>query len=517
MLTSEAAMPSTPPIPPASLTLREILADPALAAARPSVIAGWEHLDNELRWVHTSEVLDVADLLTGGELILVAGVILADTDDDALRAYIDSLADVGAAGLAVEGPRLDGMPTALAEQAAARGFPLIELHEVVRFVDVTRAINSRLVATSVRELHFNDEVTHRLAGVLAAEGDLDAMVAALRDLTGCSIIIRSVAGAVIAPATSADARPRGYARVAPIDSAGVTIASLEVLPRAGVDLQMIAAACRRAPEPLALALLRDNPMTLSDQHVREVFRLLVSAADPERSGAVRSEDARAMRTATTELGFDGPALFVGVVALSVSGPLQTAELSEALRIDEFPVLSEVRDGIHRSIVRVPTRRDRGVVVDDLVRRLMSWALPGQLRIGVTEPADDILALAPEMAMARTAASSAISRDYVALARDVAVDHFLSGVDARVVDGFLQSVLGPILASDRCDEFLLTLVALHRTGSRVAAAKELNIHRQTMYQRLDRITRILGRPIDDNSGAKGALLVAAELALARGQG
>lgn len=494
------------------LSLRDALDDPALVEARPVVLAGWDNLDSPVRWVHTSEVLDIADLLSGGELILVAGAFLADSGDDAQRAYIDSLADVGVVGLAIEGPRVGTVPPALVERAAARGLPLVELTEVVRFVDVTRAINSRLVAESVRELQFNDEVSHTLAAVLAAQGDVAAMADALRDLTGCSITVRSVAGAQIAAAEVNGARPRGYARVAPIDSAGVTMATLEVQPRAGVDLQMVDAACRRAPEPLALALLRWQPMTRSDQHVREIFRLLAAAGEPGRGRAQRAEDSRAMSIAARGLGFDGPGIFVGVVAISVSGPLQTTELSEVLRGEGLPVLSEVREGLHRSIIRFPARKDRRTVVDDVVHRLTSTALPSGLRIGITEPADDMLALTSSMATAHTAATLATHKDFVALARDVTLEHFLGQLDAPVVDGFLDAALGPLLASDRSDELLLTLATLHRTGSRAAAAKELNIHRQTMYQRLDRISTILSGLPDEGSGAKGALMVAAEIAV-----
>src|SRR5689334_2945455 len=131
--------------PQSTLTLRDVLDDPALFAARPQVLAGWDRLDTEIRWVRTSEVLDIAELLSGGELLLVAGVILGDSTSSQLRAYVDSLADAGAAGLAVERPRVGTIPAALVERAGARGFPLIELTEVVRFVEVTRAVNSRLV------------------------------------------------------------------------------------------------------------------------------------------------------------------------------------------------------------------------------------------------------------------------------------------------------------------------------------------------------------------------------------
>jgi PucR family transcriptional regulator, purine catabolism regulatory protein len=500
--------------PQSTLTLRDVLDDPALFAARPQVLAGWDRLDTEIRWVHTSEVLDIAELLSGGELLLVAGVILGDSTAAQLRAYVDSLADAGAAGLAVERPRVGTVPAALVERAGARGFPLIELTEVVRFVEVTRAVNSRLVNESVRALHFNDEVTHLLAGVLAAQGDLDDMVAALRDLSGCSLVVRSASGAVLASAEVDGARPRGYAHVAAIESAGVTIATLEVLPRAGVDLQMVTAVCRRAPESLALALLRWRPLTRSDQHLREVFRLLMLAEDTSRPRALRADTQAALRRATGELGFAPGGWYVAVVALSVDGPLQVAELAAALHRDDRPVLSEIRDGRHRSIVRFDGRREAGTLADELVAQLYSSPLPRALRIGVAEPTRELPALAEAMSVAATAAHLATETEFVGLARDVAIDHLLTQLDASAVDRFLQAVLGPLLTTERSTELVATLAMLFRTGSRVAAAKELNIHRQTMYQRLHRIETLLGRSIHDASGSTGALAVAVELATVR---
>lgn len=500
-------------LPSASLTVRDALDDPALSAARPQVLAGWDRLDVELRWVHTSEVLDIADLLSGGELLLVAGVILGGSTAEQLRDYVDSLADVGAAGLAVERPRVGTIPAALIEQATRRGFPLIELTEVVRFVEVTRAINSRLVNESVRALHFNDEVTHMLAGVLAAQGDLDDMVVRLAALSGCSITVRSASDAVLAAAEVDGARPRSYARVAPIESAGVTIATLEVLPRAGVDLQMIAAVCRRAPESLALALLRWRPLTRSDQHVREAFRLLALAEDTSRPRALRAETAAALRGIVKELGFAPGGWYVGVVALCVDGPLQVAELAAVLRRDERPVLSEVRDGRHRSIVRCDGRADAATVLENLMTQLYSSPLPRALRVGVAEPRRELDELAAALAGAHTAAQRATESDYATLARDFALDHLLGESDPEAVARFVQAVLGPLLSVDRSAELLDTLRALFRTGSRVAAAKALNIHRQTMYQRLARIESVLGRSVAGDTGATGALLVAVELATA----
>lgn len=496
----------------ASLSVRDALDDPVLAAAHPRILTGGERLEQPVRWVHTSEVLDIAELLSGGEMLLVAGVILGDSSPDQLRSYLDSLADVGAAALAIERPRVGRIPEALIEQAALRDFPLIELTEVVRFVDVTRALNSRLVNESVRALHFNDEVTHMLAGVLAAQGDLDEMVSGLSELSGCSIVVRSVSGAVLAAAEVPGARPHAHAHVAAVESAGVMIATIEVLPQPGVDLQMITAICRRAPEPLALALLQWRPMTRSDQAVREVFRLLTLAEDTSRGPAQRAETAAALHRATGNLGLAAGGWYVGVVAVSVDGPLQVAELSGALHRDERRVLSEIRDGQFRAVVRCDSRLTSADALETLVGQINSTALPSALRIGVTEPQRELPDVATAMPVAATAALHATETDYVSLARDFTLTHFVAQLDSDAVTQFLDAALGPLRTANRSAELLATLAALFRTGSRVAAAESLQIHRQTMYQRITRIESILGRRLDTSDGSTGALRVAVEIAV-----
>jgi purine catabolism regulator len=48
------------------ITLHDVLELPSLAGAGPVVRAGRSRLSRLVRWVHTSELLDVAPLLRGG-------------------------------------------------------------------------------------------------------------------------------------------------------------------------------------------------------------------------------------------------------------------------------------------------------------------------------------------------------------------------------------------------------------------------------------------------------------------
>ena len=80
------------------MPLREVLRDPTVAAAEPLVLAGRTRLGRLVTWVHTSEVLDIATLLRGGELLLVGGVSLATASPAQRVTYIQDLAAASGRG-----------------------------------------------------------------------------------------------------------------------------------------------------------------------------------------------------------------------------------------------------------------------------------------------------------------------------------------------------------------------------------------------------------------------------------
>ena len=125
------------------MPLREVLRDPTVVAAEPLVLAGRTRLGRLVTWVHTSEVLDIATLLRGGELLLVGGVSLATASPAQRVTYIQDLAERQVAGIAIEtGGRLPTVPEEMVTEAERRHLPLIELRRVVRFVEVTQSILS---------------------------------------------------------------------------------------------------------------------------------------------------------------------------------------------------------------------------------------------------------------------------------------------------------------------------------------------------------------------------------------
>ena len=151
-----------------SPTVGEILRLPELRRGRPTVEAGRNALTRPVRWVHVSEVPDIAYLLQGGELILTTGVALPQLDDGLSR-YVSDLAGAHAAGLVIElGRRFASLPPPLIQSAESHNLPLIALHAEVAFVAVTEAIHSIIVNNQVRQLRLGEEV-HRSFRSMATE------------------------------------------------------------------------------------------------------------------------------------------------------------------------------------------------------------------------------------------------------------------------------------------------------------------------------------------------------------
>ncbi|MGH3267428.1 MAG: PucR family transcriptional regulator ligand-binding domain-containing protein, partial [Trebonia sp.] len=99
-------------------TLATVLRLPVVRRGGPVVLAGADHLDEPLRWVHATELADIAPLLRAGDLVLTTGTGLPpDADPAGLAEFARSLAEAGCAGLLVEYGRRwrDVLPDALVE------------------------------------------------------------------------------------------------------------------------------------------------------------------------------------------------------------------------------------------------------------------------------------------------------------------------------------------------------------------------------------------------------------------
>ena len=127
-------------------TVGSILDLPVLREAAPLLLGGAGALDNPVRWVHVSELLDISGLLSGGELVLTTGLEL-EKEPGLTASFIRSLEQAAAAGLIVEligdrKPSLDVLRAA----ALATAMPVVVVQRRVRFVQVTEIVHRIIVA-----------------------------------------------------------------------------------------------------------------------------------------------------------------------------------------------------------------------------------------------------------------------------------------------------------------------------------------------------------------------------------
>src|SRR5262245_9195658 len=106
-----------PPPPDAAVSVREVLEMPAMARGVPEVLAGEDRLGRTIRWVHSGEVPYMAEMLKGGELLLMTGLNIAGGEREQRR-FIAELDQRDIAALAIElGARFKHLPRALISEA----------------------------------------------------------------------------------------------------------------------------------------------------------------------------------------------------------------------------------------------------------------------------------------------------------------------------------------------------------------------------------------------------------------
>ncbi|GAA4613418.1 PucR family transcriptional regulator [Actinoallomurus liliacearum] len=180
-------------------TLADVLRLDAVRRGEPRIIAGADHLDARVRWVHSAEVTDIAHLLRGGELVLTTGIALPD-DPQQLRAYVADLAEVGVSGLIVELGRKYAatLPDALAAAAEEHGLPLIAWARETPFVDVTEAVHARIIDAQLAELRASEKL-HEVFTQLSVDGAPPAeVVRQVASLVGRPVVLENLAHQVLA-------------------------------------------------------------------------------------------------------------------------------------------------------------------------------------------------------------------------------------------------------------------------------------------------------------------------------
>ncbi|MGW2345927.1 PucR family transcriptional regulator [Streptomyces sp. NPDC001661] len=183
-----------------TLTVRQILDLDRIAAGQPEVVAGAAHLDRAVRWVHVAEAADVGVMLSGGEMILTTGVLLAD--DERLQAeYIDSLHRAEAAALVLGlGRAFPSSPEGMRRAAERHGLPMVVLHRPFPFAELTEEVQSRLVRRKFAAVSLSEGIRTALNSLITSGAPLQALLDEIAAHSGCPVVLANLAHRVLATA-----------------------------------------------------------------------------------------------------------------------------------------------------------------------------------------------------------------------------------------------------------------------------------------------------------------------------
>jgi purine catabolism regulator len=491
-----------------SLLLSEILDSGVLAPGAPRVVAGERAVaTSRVRWVHSSEVLEIAPLLSGGELLLTGGVALLALKPAAQVEYVWSLGRRGVAALAVEtagsGRHLPAELVAAAEEA---GLPLLELRQVVPFVEVAEEVNRRIVSAQVAALQVADQLSRALTERIASSGTaLEPLLAVIAEALDVHVRVLDTRGGLLAAAgpepdveTSGDGGRLG----AELEVSGIGVARLELLGGVGADVETLETVLARVRSIVALALARHSRPSLARLAEDELVRLIGAGGGGERlielsqAGGIDPE---------------GP-LAMAVVRRPADGRVDTEQRTRRA----LPSTLVVAHGEWLEILvplRAPTRAERARALTALRASVAGTGLTGAL--GPT--ARTVRQASFSLSEARTTwrlGRSAKGFDTVYDASDFLVERMAERSLSRgVVDALVEEALGELVRLDQRSggELVRTLDVWISTGCNATeAAQLLFLERQSLHKRLRRIFHVLGGD-PRGHGQLAALTLAVRLA------
>ncbi|MFF6784541.1 PucR family transcriptional regulator ligand-binding domain-containing protein [Streptomyces sp. NPDC012510] len=518
-------------------TIAEVLSLPVLVEGLPRVLAGESRLDRPVRWVHVTELLNPADFLEGGELVLTTGMPYPE-DASKLRDYVDQLADVGAAGLIVElGHRYRKVPDELVSACRAREVPLVELARGVRFIDVTQMVHALILDAQGALLRRGRDVQDIFTALTLRGASPEELVHTTAELTGTPVVLEDLTHRVLMcellgrpyePVVSAWSR-RSRAtptleKVAPSGPEGWLIAPVE--DHHGLWGRLILLDGRQAPEPdpehvlvleraaVALTMARlAGPAWWERRAHRSVLRDLCERRF--RSPA----DARARAEALGLPAF-GHRLFAVLIRHTRTGTqeehLDERIAKELTQTGVRALVGETAPG-RIGILLALAQASAWQPVAERIGRLAREELGPDSVVAIGPGVTDLSGIARSWQEAEQTAEAItpVSSDrWFHVPADVELPELLGVLrDDSRLQRFAERQLNRLVEHDDRNggDLLPTLRAyLTAAGNKSDAAKRSGMSRQAFYQRLHTIERLLG--CDLESGLRRTSLHVAVLVL-----
>ncbi|MEV0204062.1 PucR family transcriptional regulator [Streptomyces sp. NPDC050788] len=490
-----------------ALSVRQVLTLERVLAGEPEVVAGAGQLDRPVRWVHVAEAPDVGVMLTGGEMVLTTGVLLAG-DEEKQAEYIRSLHRAEAAAVVLGlGRAFPAAPEVMRRAAERCGLPMVVLHRPFPFAELTEEVQARLVRRKFAAVSLSESVRTALTGLITAGAPLQRLLDEVAQHSACPVVVTNLAHRVLATAgerPAVDDVLRDWERIArqaggsegdgwiraELGGRGERWGEIMLCGYRG-DTATGRLLADRAAEALVLhrMLGGTSAHTWEEQSAQSLLTDLVSGVVPARQLLPRARAAGLpvnRRTFVPLVVHDG----------------EPAQLERVLRLVGLSgLVAELADGATAVLLSLARDQDASVLVANFAARVRSEA--ARTVVAAADPRtawDDVpagLREAQHVAEAVADSSTALDLPAVVRLRDVHLRGLIRLLrDDPQVQSFAERELDGLLCPDGDDllSVLRTYLATGRNKSRTAQLH--HVSRPALYRRLEAIQGRLGVDLDD---------------------
>ena len=493
--------------------------------------------DTTINWAMTVRAQPPAfPEIYGGELALLSMDILRSYNSRmTLAEVIDSLADAGVQAIAVR----DEISDVAIAAAGERDVSLLALSEDSNLTSVERAVNTLIVNQSAQLTQRAIEIQRQLTRLAAENRDLNSLLQIMARATAKPIVVHDDAGVLMAQVYPNMARRSGgrtlmqslpygafqnwLDRDAP-SGEGSIVASplgfttvLKVEKRVAGYLSLVNSSDRLddfdrlvltyGADVCAIEMAKSRAIAFAVEQTRGDW------VQMWLSGTQAEDDM--MATRAQQAGFDADSLCMVAVFRAVTGsgtPLPFESLIPLVRDDmtrrqidgAVGQYVDVIVGLYPLTEAAQAARVRDMVEE--VRSQLALRTPsGLVAAGISRPSTGLTALRDAYREAKDALSIASELgdlEQVTFYGDLKLYQLLLALkehNLNYLRQFYEVTLGPLVAHDdrKQGDMLRTLNGFFQANGNLAkAAQDLDVHRNTLVYRLERISELTELDLDD---------------------
>ncbi|MCX5424808.1 PucR family transcriptional regulator [Streptomyces sp. NBC_00078] len=492
-----------------ALSVRQVLGLERVLAGEPEVVAGAGQLDRPVRWVHVAEAPDVGVMLSGGEMVLTTGVLLAGGEEKQAE-YIRSLHRAEAAAVVLGlGRAFPSPPDAMRRAAERCGLPMVVLHRPFPFAELTEEVQARLVRRKFAAVSLSESVRTALTGLITAGAPLQSLLDEVAQHSACPVVVTNLAHRVLATAgerPAVDDVLRDWERIsrqaggnegagwirAELGGRGERWGQIMLCGYRG-DTATGRLLADRAAEALVLhrMLGGNSAHTWEEQSAQSLLTDLASGVVPARQLLPRARAAGLPVNRRT---------FVPLVVRAG----EPAQLDRVLRLVGLPgLVAELADGATAVLLSLARDQDAPSLTAHFAARLRTESGSPKAVVAAADPRiawDDVpagLREAQHVADAVADSSAALELPAVVRLKDVHLRGLIRLLrDDPQVQSFAERELDGLLCA--ADEDLLSVLRTYlATGRNKSRTAQLHhVSRPALYRRLEAIQGRLGVDLDD---------------------